>query len=60
MKLLNTYKRMKKKYGVGAVESIGTVCAGNRETEYIFYIEDKDRKEMTVNIPTIDKSTLWN
>lgn len=55
IKFLQSYEKL---YGVGAVESIGTVCPGSREVEYIFHIEDKSGKEIAVEIPTCDKEKL--
>lgn len=54
--LLETYE---KTHGVGAVDSIGTVCSGSRDTEYISHIKDKDGRETCVEIPTLQKEDLW-
>lgn len=48
-----------KKHGVGAIESIGSVCSGSRDVEYVFYIENKDGKETRVEIPTLLKESIW-
>lgn len=53
---LEAYEKMN---GVGSVISIGSVCAGNRDVEYIFYIKDKYGKEVRVEIPSMDEETLW-
>lgn len=48
-----------KQYGIGSVESIGSVCSGSRETEYIFHVEDKNGKELTIEIPSLEKEQIW-
>ncbi|MBQ9700356.1 MAG: hypothetical protein IJV71_07015 [Lachnospiraceae bacterium] len=50
IKLLQKYEE---EHGPGAVTGIGTVCQGNRTTEYYFYIEDKDRNDYRVDIPSV-------
>lgn len=57
--IIEYLKAYEKIHGVGAIESIGSVCSGNRETEYIFNIEDENRKETKLEIPTIIKESLW-
>ena len=46
-------------HGVGSVTSIGSVCSGWRDTEYIFNIKDKNGNEERVGIPSIEEETLW-
>lgn len=53
---LEAYEKI---HGVGSVASIGSVCSGQRDVEYIFSIKDKDGNEDRVEIPTIDENTLW-
>lgn len=53
---LQAYEKLN---GVGSVESVATVCPGSREVEYIFYITDKNGIETSIDIPSIDKETLW-
>lgn len=53
---LEAYEKI---HGVGSVASIGSVCAGNRDVEYIFYIKDKYGREVRVEIPSIEEETLW-
>lgn len=54
---LEAYEKI---HGVGSVASIGSVCSGRREVEYIFYIKDKYNNEVRVEIPSIEEKTLWN
>lgn len=56
IKYLEAYEKI---YGVGSVASIGNVCSGSRDVEYIFYIKDKDGNEVRVEIPSIEEKTLW-
>ena len=53
---LEAYEKI---HGVGYVISIGSVCSGNRDVEYIFHIKDKHGKEVRVEIPSIEEKTLW-
>ena len=53
---LEAYEKI---HGVGSVASIGSVCTGNRDVEYIFCIKDKYGKEVRVEIPSIEEETLW-
>jgi hypothetical protein len=53
---LEAYEKI---HGVGSVASIGSVCSGWRDTEYIFYIKDKNGNEVRVEIPSLDENTLW-
>lgn len=53
---LEAYEKM---HGIGSVASIGTICAGDRDVEYIFYIKDKYGNEVSVEIPSIEEKTLW-
>lgn len=53
---LEAYEKI---HGIGSVKSIGSVCAGNRDVEYIFYITDRCGKEVRVEIPSIEEETLW-
>ena len=48
-----------KEHGIGSVVSIGSVCQGYRNVEYIFYVLDRNGNEVRVEIPTIDDKTLW-
>ena len=48
-----------KTHGVGSVTSIGSVCSGWRDVEYIFNIKDKNGNEECVEIPSIEEATLW-
>ena len=54
---LEAYEKI---HGIGAVESIGTVCSGNRDVEYIFDIEDRNGVQTHVEIPTLKKESLWS
>jgi hypothetical protein len=53
---LEAYEKI---HGVGSVTSIGSVCSGWRDTEYIFNIKDKNGNEERVEIPSIEEKTLW-
>ena len=53
---LEAYEKI---HGVGSVTSIGSVCCGHRDIEYIFYIEGKDHYETAVSIPTVYEEELW-
>ena len=53
---LEAYEKI---HGVGSVTSIGSVCSGARNIEYIFYIKDKNKNEVRVEIPTLEEKTLW-
>lgn len=53
---LEAYEKI---HGVGSVTSIGSVCSGCRDTEYIFIIKDKNGNEERVEIPSIEEKTLW-
>ena len=53
---LEAYEKI---HGIGSVASIGSVCSGRREVEYIFYIKDKYGNEIRVEIPSIEEKTLW-
>lgn len=53
---LEAYEKI---HGVGSVVSIGTICAGDRDVEYIFYIKDKSGHEIRVEIPSLEEGTLW-
>lgn len=53
---LEAYEKI---HGVGSVASIGSVCSGYRDVEYIFYIKDKYNNEVRVEIPSIEEETLW-
>lgn len=53
---LQAYEKLN---GVGAVDSVASVCPGSREIEYIFYITDKNGVKTSIEIPTIDEETLW-
>lgn len=46
-------------YGVGAVESIASVCNGSRTTEYIFNIKDKNGNEVKIDIDSVIKTELF-
>lgn len=53
---LEAYEKI---HGIGSVTSIGSVCSGWRDTEYIFDIKDKNGNEARVEIPSIEEETLW-
>ena len=53
---LETYER---EHGVGSVTSVGAICSGNREIEYVFNVKDKDGNRMRIEIPSVDENTLW-
>jgi hypothetical protein len=53
---LEAYEKI---HGVGSVTSIGSVCSGHRDIEYIFYIEGKDHYKTAVSIPTVYEEELW-
>jgi GTPase len=57
IEILEAYEKIN---GVGSVISIGSVCSGRRDVEYVFYIKDhKYGKEVRVEIPSIDEADLW-
>lgn len=53
---LQAYEKLN---GVGSVDSVASVCPGSREIEYIFYITDKNGIKTAIDIPTVNKETLW-
>ena len=53
---LEAYER---EHGVGSVTSIGSVCSGDRDVEYIFNIKDKNGNVESIDIPTLDERMLW-
>ena len=53
---LEAYEKI---HGVGSVTSIGRVCFGWRDTEYVFNIKDKNGNKERVEIPSIEEETLW-
>lgn len=53
---LEAYEKI---HGVGSVTSIGSVCSGFRDIEYIFRIKDKNGHEARIEIPSLDEKTLW-
>ena len=53
---LEAYEKI---HGVGSVVSIGSVCSGSREVEYIFCIKDRYNNEIRIEIPSIEEKTLW-
>lgn len=53
---LEAYEKIR---GVGSVESIGSICSGARDIEYIFYIKDEFKHEVRVEIPSIDREELF-
>lgn len=53
---LEAYEKI---HGVGSVESIGSICSGARDVEYIFYIKDEFNHEIRVEIPSIDREKLF-
>ena len=53
---LEDYER---KHGIGSVTSIGSVCSGDRNVEYIFNIKDKNGNVESIDIPTLDERMLW-
>lgn len=53
---LEAYEKI---HGIGSVTSIGSVCSGWRDIEYIFNIKDKNSNEVRVEIPSIDEKELW-
>lgn len=56
IRLLQEYEKSR---GVGAVLGISTICQGDRETEYNIYLENKDGKDMVIEIPSVDLDSLW-
>lgn len=46
-------------YGPGVVTSIGSVTSGNRYTEYIICVNDKNGKEHRIEVPSIDEEKFW-
>lgn len=57
IEFLQAYEKVN---GIGAVESIGTVCGGDRDVEYIFRIDNSNGKETKIEIPTVTKENLWS
>lgn len=57
--IIEKLKGYEKENGIGAVHSIGSVCSGDRNIEYIFRIEDKNGKESEVEIESVQKDTVW-
>lgn len=53
---LQAYEKLN---SVGSVDSVASVGSGSREIEYIFHITDKNGIETAIDIPTVDKETLW-
>ena len=53
---LEAYEKI---HGVGSVASIGSVCSGSRDVEYIFRIKNRYGNEVHVKIPSIEEKTLW-
>ena len=53
---LEAYEKI---HGVGSVTSIGSVCSGRRDIEYIFYIVDKNHATTPVSILTVYEEELW-
>lgn len=53
---LESYEKI---HGIGSVASIGSICSGSRDVEYIFYIKDRYGKEVRVEIPSIEEEALW-
>lgn len=54
---LEAYEKI---HGVGSVTSIGSVCSGARNIEYIFNIKNKKYgEEVRIEIPSIDEDELW-
>lgn len=53
---LEAYEKI---HGVGSVTSIGSICSGWRDIEYIFYIRDQNKNEVRVEIPSITERELW-
>lgn len=53
---LEAYEKI---HGIGSVVSIGSVCIGNRDTEYVFHVKDKYGNEVDIEIPSIEEETLW-
>ena len=49
---LEAYEKI---HGVGSVISIGSVCSGWRDIEYIFYIKDKNGNEVRIEIPSLEE-----
>lgn len=46
-------------YGPGVVTSIGSVCTGNRYTEYVIHVKDSNGKEHRIEVPSIDEEKFW-
>lgn len=44
----------------GAVTSIGSVCNGDRDTEYIFHLQDKNGNETNIEINSVRECDLIN
>lgn len=57
--IIEKLQAFEKLYGVGAVESIASVCSGSRTTEYIFNIEDKNGNEVKIDIDSVIKTELF-
>lgn len=53
---LEAYEKI---HGIGSVISIGSVCSGRRDIEYIFHIVGKDHATTHVSIPTVYEEELW-
>lgn len=57
--IIEKLQAFEKLYRVGAVESISSVCSGDREIEYIFNVEDKNGNDVKININTVLKTDLF-
>lgn len=42
----------------GAVTGIGTICNGDRTTEYIFHLQDKNGNETSIEIESVRQCDL--
>lgn len=52
--IIEKLQKYKSKHGPGgAVISIGSICNGDRSTEYIFHLQDRNGNETDVEIDSV-------
>lgn len=56
IKMLQQYEAM---FGPGSVTSIGSFCSGDRTTEYVIHIRNKNGYPHSIYVPSIDEKTIW-
>lgn len=58
--IITLLQKHEKEHGIGAVKSIGVVCAGSRNVEYIFHICDQKEIKTRIGIPSVYTKNLWD